>query len=643
MGQFTQAERLARFDSPLGEDVLLLVRFSGEEAVSRQFQFDLELQSERRDIDPAEILGKQAALNWQLRDGSVRHVNGFVSRFSQGTSDAALTSYKAQLVPWTHFLSLRTDNRIFQKKSVLDIATEVFETAGFAGFFEILSSSRPPREFCVQYGESDLNFVQRLLEEEGIFYFFTHEQDKHKLMLADSPSHIPDCPPPTSVAAMAVAAPDEDVVSVFELRNSVRIGAVTYRDYDALQPNFTLDGSVPGQEGEEFYEYWPGRYTTREAGERLAKFRLEAEEALREQGSGRSECRNLVAGHKFTLQDHPNTRANQAYLLTSVNHDCNNGEFRSDSSAVSFDYLNTFTCIPVSVPFRPRRTTPKPLIRGSQTAMVVGPAGEEIFTDEQGRVMVQFHWDRLGNRDENSSRMVRVSHAWAGQGFGAVFIPRVGQEVIVDFLEGDPDQPIIIGRVYNAQQVPPYEVPAHKTQSGVKTRSTPNGSATNFNEIRFEDLKGSEDFFIHAERTMTIKVKASETHSVGGSQSVSVGGNQSVSVGGDHNTKIKKNTNVEVTEGGYNIDVKQKQMFIDVPNAQFHVHGKKIWHIAEEEFTADVHGNTIRMDTSSVTITGKSKVTLTCGGSKIELTPAGITIAATGPVDVKGLPIKLNS
>ena len=634
MGQFTQAERLARFDSPLGEDVLLLVRFSGEEAVSRQFQFNLELQSETRDIDPAEIVGKPVALSWQLRDGSVRHLNGFVSRFAQGASDAMLTTYRAELVPWTYFLSLRRDNRIFQDMSVPDIVAEVFQGAGFSDF-EVRSGSRPVREFCVQYGESDLNFVQRLMEEEGIFYFFTHEQDKHKLIMADSPSHVTDCPPPTTIPVMAVSAPQEDVVTDFNWENSLCIGAVTFRDYDSLQPNFTLEGTVPGQEGEEVYEYWPGRYTSRGEGERLARYRLEAEEALRERAVGRSECRNLIAGHKFTLSDHTNGRANQEYMLTAVRHTCNNGEFRSDAGGEAFDYSNTFTCIPSSVPFRPRRTTRKPLIRGSQTAVVVGPAGEEIWPDEHGRVLVQFHWDRLGNHDEKSSCWVRVSHPWAGQGFGAVFNPRIGQEVIVDFLQGDPDQPIIIGRVYNAQQMPPYELPANKTQSGIKSRSTPNGSAANFNEIRFEDLKGSEQFFMHAERTMTIVVKGSESHSVGGSQSVSVGGN--------HNTKIKKDANVEVTEGGYNIAVKQKQMFIDVPNAQFHVHAKKIWHIAEEEFTADVHGNTIRMDTSTVSITGKSKVTLTCGGSKIELTPGGITISSAGPVDVKGLPIKLNS
>jgi type VI secretion system secreted protein VgrG len=250
-------------------------------------------------------------------------------------------------------------------------------------------------------------------------------------------------------------------------------------------------------------------------------------------------------------------------------------------------------------------------------------------------VKVQFHWDRLGEKNENSSCWVRVSHPWAGKQWGAIFTPRIGQEVIVDFLEGDPDQPIVTGRVYNAEQMPPYALPAGMTQSGIKSRSSKGGSPDNFNEIRFEDKKGAEEFFMQAEEKMTIKVKGSESHTVYGSRSLGVGGNQT--------TAIKKDHSVEVTEGGYNIGVKKKQMFIDVPEAQFHVHGKKIWHIADEEFTADVKGNTIRMDTSTVSITGKSKITLTCGASSIELTPAGIKITAAGPVEVKGLPIKLNS
>jgi type VI secretion system secreted protein VgrG len=650
MAIFTQALRTARLDTPLGVDVLLLVRFSGEEAISRPFGFDLELQSERRDIDPAEILRKPVVVSWRLRDGSLRHVHGHISRFSQGPSDAQLTSYRAELVPWTHFLSLRRDCRIFQRMSVPDIVEAVFRGAGFVDF-EVRCGARPEREYCVQYLETDLNFVQRLLEEEGIFYFFEHSSEKHTLIMADNPSHAPDCPPPDHIPVRGISSSAQDAVSEFEWENSIRTGSVTYRDYDHLQPNFTLEAAVPGQD-EEVYEYWTGRYTSREEGERLARYRLQAEDAMREQAQGRSECRNLIAGHKFTLREHTNARANQQYLLTSVHHVCNNGEYRSDETDVSFDYSNAFTCIPAAVPFRPRRTVRKPLIMGTQTAVVVGPPGEEIYPDEHGRVKVQFHWDRQGQRNEDSSCWVRVGQLWAGQGWGAQFLPRVGHEVIVGFQNGDPDQPIILGSVYNARNRPPYELPANQAQSGIKTRSTPNGSVSNFNELRFDDKKGDEEVYLHAERTLRTVVEGSESHSVGGKRTTSIGVDENITVKQHRTVHVENghetivihtgNHTLDVNTGHHTVNVKTGNQELNVNtghstlnvrtgNYEVNVNaGHATFNVRTGNRDINVPAGAYQLKALNVVIQAPAGIKLECGGSSITMTPAGITIV--GPM-----------
>jgi type VI secretion system secreted protein VgrG len=607
MGTFTQDTRLARLAGPLGPDDLLLVRFSGEEALSRQFRFHLELQSEKRDIDPGSVLRKYGTLQVTLADESQRHINGMFSRFSQGTSDAELTTYWAELVPWTYFLSLRRNCRIFQKKSVIEILTAVFEESPYAEF-EVRCGDRPARDFCVQYRESDLNFAQRLLEEEGIFYFFEHTEDKHKLVLADSNNHIPDCPPPTTVRALAAASPDSSAVTAFELENSVRIGAVIYRDYDHLQPSFTLDGEAPGEEGEEVYEYWPGHYTTRGEGERFAKYRLEAEEALREQARGRSTCRNLISGHKFTLEEHTNDRANQEYVLTSVRHVCNTGDYRSSGSD-SFDYSNEFTVVPMSVPFRPRRTVAKPVIVGSQTAVVVGPSGEEIYTDEHGRVKLHFHWDREGKKNENDSCWIRVSQPWAGQGWGAVSIPRIGQEVVVDFLEGDPDQPIVTGRVYNAENKPPFGLPDNGMVSGIKSYSTPGGGG--YNGIDMNDTKGKEAFNVHAQYDMTTMVLHDETHTVKNDRKKNVE-NDEVNV-------IKKNRTTEISEGDEKLSV---------------MVGNRMTTIEAGDDTL-----TITAGQRSEVVKGPYEITVNSARFKIQCGASELILNHDGLIEIKGMDI----
>lgn len=677
MAEFTQDGRSLRVESELPTDTLLLVRFEGREAVSSPFEFDLELLSERNDIAPDEVLRKPMWIELELPDGSKRHYSGICNRFSQGATDAMLTSYTATIVPWVWFLSLRRDCRIFQEMTPQDIIAKVFSDAGYSDFDD-KSSSRPRREYCVQYRESDLNFVHRLMEEEGIFYLFEHTAGGHKLVMVDAISSVPTVPGSANVRMTDDPGATEDAVRRFDLQHSARIGKVTYRDYDHLQPSFTLESSLSGEAGEEAYDYAPGRYVTREGGEALAQYELEAEEALREEGIGSGNARQLVAGNRFTLAEHPNARANQEYLLLEVRHSGDGGDYRSSGATTAMDYQNSFQCIPASLPYRPRRITAKPIVRGSQTAVVVGPAGEEIYTDNHGRVKLQFHWDRVGKKDENSSCWIRVSHPWAGKGWGAVSIPRIGQEVIVDFLEGDPDQPIVVGRVYNAEQTPPFALPDNAMVSGIKSNSTPGGGG--YNGIELNDTKGKEKVSMHAQYNMdttvendqtltvhnnrTATVDVDETMSVGANQKLSVGGNQTIEVSGNQEEKVSGNRTDEVS-GNEDRTVSGSQTFsiggdrtVEVGGNDSITAGANMEHSAganldlagganvtinaganaalEAAANVDIAGNAM------VNVTAGAKISLSAGGSTIEIGPDGIKITAAAIVSINGMLVKIN-
>jgi type VI secretion system secreted protein VgrG len=494
MGEYSQADRKFRVDTPLGTDVLLLERFEGEEAISQPFRFTLDLVSEDPAIDAAALLRKPASVSMELPDGGTRTIHGRVRRFEQLGREAGegLVSYRAEVVPWLWFLSLASDCRIFQNKSVPDILEQVFKDFGFSDFRANLTGSYEPREYCVQYRETYLDFVSRLMEEEGIFYFFEHAEDKHTLVLADAPSAVKPCPAQAKARFVPQAGPEmhEDVVLGVAVEHSARTGKVTLRDFNYLTPDTSLSSEVKGEAKEEHYDY-PGGYATRAQGDRYARIALAAREAEGEQLHGTGTCRAFQAGFRFGLVEHYRADLNAQWQLMRVAHVGTSGGFGTGRGADDADYSNSFTCIPHGVPFHPRATTPRPVVAGTQTAVVVGPAGEEIFPDKYSRVKVQFHWDREGKKDQDSSCWVRVSTAWAGKGFGFLQIPRIGDEVVVAFEEGDPDRPIIVGRVYNAAAMPAWALPANQTQSGVRTRSSKGGAASNCNELRFEDKKGS--------------------------------------------------------------------------------------------------------------------------------------------------------
>ena len=550
MSAFSQAGRPMRVETALGEDVLLLAGLTGDEGVSMPFRWRLELLSEDGCISPGDVLRTPVTLHLRLADGSERIVHGLVRRFAQLGRRDELAEYRAEVVPWLWFLSLGRECRIYQNLSVPEIAEQVFRAQGWSDFELRCTKSYPKREYCVQYRETHLDFVQRLLEDEGIFYFFEHSAGKHLLVLADGADAVQPCPAMPKARMAPQEAPDgDDVVTELYREHAARAGKVALRDYDPLQPSLKLESTLSGEEPEEVYDY-PGGYTQPGEGDRYARLRLEAQAARRETVRGAGTCRAFASGFRFDLADHYRSDANQAYTLLRVRHTARAGDYRSWESA-PLDYRNRFLATPHSVPWRPPRATARPIVRGSQTALVVGPAGEEVWTDKHGRIKVQFYWDREGKKDENSSCWVRVAQPWAGKGWGAVQIPRIGNEVVVEFLEGDPDRPLVTGSVYNAEQAPPFALPG--IQMGMKSRSSPGGGG--YNEITMTDTKGKEAITIHGQYDMTTTVEHDRTDTVKNNETVSitvdrtesVGGNEQISITGNRTESVGGNEQIAVT------------------------------------------------------------------------------------------------
>jgi type VI secretion system secreted protein VgrG len=550
---YTQENRLIAIDTPLGKDVLLLAGFRGTEGLSRLFSFELNILSENHNISFEDIIGKNVTISVVLADEDKRYFNGLISRFSQGRGggeaggDPRFSHYRAAMVPWPWLLTRTADSRIFQKLSVPDIVEKIFKEKGFSDFKVKLHDSYEKRDYCVQYRETDFNFVSRLLEEEGIHYFFEHEDGKHTLVLADAPQENNPCPKQKTARYQISVGGwlEEDVITGLEKMQEIRPGKYSLSDFNFEIPNTGLEVNVPSKQklgpGErEVYDY-PGLYTKKTEGDRLAKIRMEEEEAQITKIAGSSNCRAFTSGYRFTLSDfYRSDMNNKDYVLTSLEHEAN----QDWEKEAELSYVNHFTCISFDVPYRPPRLTPKPVVEGTQTAIVAGPSGEEIYTDEHGRVKVQFHWDREGKKNENSSCWIRVSQLWAGAGWGAMYIPRIGQEVIVDFIEGDPDRPIITGRVYHGTNKPPYGLPDEKTKSTIKSDSSLGGGGSN--EIRFEDKKGSEEIYLHSQKDWTIAIGNDKNQSVGHDETLSVGNNRTKKVGVDQKETIGSNKTIQV-------------------------------------------------------------------------------------------------
>ena len=551
---YTQENRLIGIETPLGKDILLLRGFSGQEGISRLSNFDLDLLSQDPDIKFEDIIGKRVTLRVTLGSDKKRYFNGFISRFMQTGSDRGLANYRATMVPWLWFLTRTSDCRIFQKKTIPDIIEQIFKDLGFTDYKLQLQGSFEPRDYCVQYRETDFNFVSRLMEQYGLLYFFEHEKGKHTLIIANDPSAHQPCPEqkeakwdPQGSGALA-----EDVLTSLQWEQTLRPGKYAVTDYNFETPDTSLHAEmktvieVGGNNKFEIYDF-PGEYSKKNQGDTIAKIRMEEEEAQYLVVTGTSSCRAFTSGYRFDLKDYVRKDMNRAYLLTSVQHVATVGSTYT-TTAVGKDestYSNSFTCIPHKVPFRPPQITSKPIIQGTQTAVVTGKAGEEIWTDNYGRVKVQFHWDRDGQFDEFSSPWIRVSQVHAGKGFGGVDIPRIGEEVIVGFLEGDADQPIIVGRVYNAKNMPPGSLPAGGMISGLKSNSTPGGGGNN--SIMMDDTKGNELYSMNAQFNCTENVGNNRTTTVGVDDSLTVGSNQTIGIGADRKETVGGAETITVT------------------------------------------------------------------------------------------------
>ena len=703
MGDYLQQKRKVRVTTPLGENELLLNGFTGSEGISSLFGYRLEMIAENKTKVPFDaILGQKVTVHLQLPDESETHLNGLCARFSQAGRDATFTTYEAELVPEVWKLTRKAQSRIFQRLTIPEILKKVFK--GYDVDWQ-LNEKYEPRDYCVQYRETDWNFGARLMEEEGIYFYFEHSDGSHKMVVSDNPLEHPELKGESKIIYEEVegGTRDENRIWAWRKEQEMRPGKYVLWDhsfelpYKHLEAEALIHDSVPvgkethklkvaGVDQLEVYDY-PGEYAQRFDGinsgggeqpaelpkifrdnQRTVELRMDEETTPAIIIRARSNVKHMVSGYKFTLQRHFNGDGD--YVVTSVRHQGSFGaDFRSGNEAL-LTYENDLVCIPAALAYRPRRSTPKPVVQGSQTAVVVGPSGEEIFTDKYGRVKVQFHWDREGTNDENSSCWIRVGTSWAGRNWGAIRIPRIGHEVIVDFLEGDPDQPIVVGSVYNADMMPPYELPENKTQSGVKSRSSMGGTPKNFNEIRFEDKKGKEEFYQHAERNLTTVVEADEGRSVGGNRGTGIGGNDSRKVGkndtheitGHQENTIGKYQTLKV--GDYRKTTITNDDTITVGGSEEHtvtkvfkVEADTIFLVAKNQILIGVGGSTINILDGRIDIQSKGAIeakgkTVDAlaedraklkGGRAIVEGSSTVDVTATGPVSVSGAVVKLNA
>ncbi|SAK50827.1 type VI secretion system Vgr family protein [Caballeronia ptereochthonis] len=563
------AQPLVSVDTPLSDDVRFLsLRASAE--LGRMPRCELTLVSKRADIDFSRILGKRVSVSLGVSKSKPRVFSGYVVGFRQTGMRGRNYVYEAAVRPWLWLLARRSNCRIFQNKTVEEIVKAVFADPVYKGleFGEIKwkanARTHPPREYCVQYRESDFNFVSRLLEDEGIYYWFQDKDGKESLIFSDTLAAHESVAGFESLPYGAVmsAAPGIEYVSEWRVHHAIETRNWLLTDYDFKNPSRPLQKQavkhMPGFDafsGLENFDY-PGGYAEGGHGDSRAKSRADE---LRIEGSvpddmdinwhqvdARTNGKNVRAGTLLKLTRHPRADQNAQYLVTRTHYEIDLADYEAFDGAQSNRCECWFSAIDAKQPFAPARTARKPFVQGPQTAAVVGPGGDEIYTDQYGRVKVQFFWDRQGKRDENSSCWIRVSQPWAGKGWGAIAIPRMGQEVIVDFLEGDPDRPIITGRVYNAEQMPPYDLPGNMTQTGIKSRSSKGGSGANCNEFRFEDKKGAEQVLLHAERNQDIEVEKDETHWVGHDRKKNIDNDETTVVKHDRTETVGNNEKIDI-------------------------------------------------------------------------------------------------
>jgi len=679
---FTQSNRPFQVFTPLPFDTLLFHRMSGEEDLGRLFRYELDLLSEAAQIDPKALLGRPMCLRVESReadpDEPARWFHGIVQRFSLVGFQGGLAHYQAELRPWCWFLTRTADCRIFQDQSVLDIVKLIFREHGYTDFEDLTSGTYRSRDYCVQYRETDFHFISRLLEHEGIYYYFLHDKDKHQLILADSPSSHAACRSagavPYAARGSAGASPYQDYVADWRLDQTVCSGAFVHTAFDFTKPRTDLTARTALERGHandhhEVFDYpEPGCDFSEIDG--YARIRIEELQSEHIEGRGEANARGLASGCLFQLTGHPLADQNREYLVKAANYRLENTPYETgDGYPEEATFEVAFTTRYSQAPFRPTRSTPKARVQGPQTAIVVGKAGEEIWTDEYGRVKVQFHWDRYGKHDEYSSCWLRVSQPWAGKGWGGISIPRIGQEVIVDFLEGDPDQPIITGRVYNGAAMPPYGLPAGAVVSGMKSQTH---KGAGYNEIAMNDTAGSELLRVNAQYDQSTNVNHDRTETIGNDQSVSIVNNRTDSVGVDAKEDIGSNLSLSVganrkeSIGGHGtLSVGgnssttiggNKTETVSVASAETIGAAKALSVGAAYQISVGAAMNTTvgfaSFEQVGVTkhVLAGSKIVFECGSGKITIDSGGkitiegtaIAIKASGPVDIDGSVVDLN-
>jgi type VI secretion system secreted protein VgrG len=668
MSQFSQDNRLLSIsDFSLGKDTFLLTSFRGTEFISGLFEFQIDVLSENHEIDPNKIVGR--AVTVTVNNDQKRKVNGFIKSFTFGeVKGDSVREYRMVMVPWLWFLTQTNDHRIFQEKNTKEIVSQIFSDLGFADF-DFRAAGGTKREYCVQHNETDFNFISRLLAEDGIAYFFEHSDKKHKLILVDQANAYAEVPE-TNLEYSKGTTPNSQITG-WEHVYLFKKGKWSLNDYNFKEPKKDLNVSTKTKsqfaknDAYEHYEY-PGFYDTG-IGSDLVKIRLDAEETHRNSVKGTSDCSSFFAGGKFKVAKHAVSSEKGSYLLASVTHKAIDSSYFPAQEAVS-GYTNEFICIPADVHFRPQNEYLKPVMKGPQSAVVVGPAGEEIYIDEFGRIKVQFIWDREGKKDEHSSCYLRVVQTWAGNQWGSSFIPRIGHEVIVNFLDGDPDRPLVTGSVYNGWNKPTYP---SKTQSGIKTRSTKEGTPQNYNELRFEDKKGDEQILIHAEknfdtevehdqtltvdndRTKTVKhdenstikhdrnktVENNQTETIGKNKTIDVGDNHAETIGKNMTLSVGKNISIDITDN--HTETVGKNMTIGVTKDLRETVEGKYTETVTKEYALSAKTITMTADDQITLKTGSASIVMKSNGD-ITISGANINVKGSGNVVIKGSKITNN-
>ena len=616
--------RVMEVTTPLDPD-LLFHGMSGREEMSHLSEYQLSMLSLKNDHDLNALLGQKVTVKLMLADDSIREFNGYVTRIAQHGSYGRYHRYVATVRPWLWFLTRTSDCRVFQEQTVPEIVKTVFgDHPSLAEFKFETTGSYPKLTYCVQYRETDFNFISRLLEHEGIYYFFKHQDGQNLMVLADSYSAhepYPGCEELPINVTGRLLRPDLEQISSWEVSRQVQPGVYVHDHFDLEKPSVEILTQKElkrehAHNALEVYDY-PGQYVVKKEGEQYAAVRIEEYGAEFETIDATTNARGISVGRLLTTVAHPRADQNAEYLILAVSYDLEFSDYEAMPDRGGASFSCHFTAMSSQQQFRPKRVTPKPFMQGPQTAVVVGPSGDEIYTDKFGRIKVQFHWDRYGKQDENSSCWIRVSQTWAGKGWGSVVIPRIDQEVIVAFLEGDPDQPIVTGCVYNADNPPPYALPGSGVVSGLKS-NTHKGKG--MNEMTMNDTKGKEKITIHAQYDMGTTVQHDQTNTVNN----------------DFTETIKKNATITVSEGNLTHAVK-------TGTASYHVKGavtQKFENIWDSKVTdkVSIKANSdviIDSDTKITLVTGASKLVMQASGD-ISLEGVNITIKGDSNVTTKG-------